>query len=474
MFFRQYYLACLSHASYLIGDEATGAALVIDPQRDIQQYLEDATTNGLRIERVIETHFHADFLSGHLELARATGAVIGYGQAAAGRAEFPIELLDDGRRITLGDVVLEVRATPGHTPESISMVVWEHADDAVPYGVLTGDTLFIGDVGRPDLLTSVGVGADELARQLYRSVHEQLLTLPDETRVFPAHGAGSACGKHLSTETVSTIGEQRRANYALQPMSEAEFVAAVTEGQPAAPLYFAFSARRNMQDRPLLDEARAPTELGFDELLGLQAAGNLVLDTRSPLEFALGHLRGSVNVGLEGPFAEYAGDVIRPDQGVVVVAEDTDRAVEATVRLARIGFDGVVGAVTNPAAGFLTHRERIEPSARITAAELVVRRTQLSRLQIVDVRSDGEARLGGTIPGATLVPLPRLLDRLGELDPQLPTVVTCAGGYRSSIAASVLRANGFADVSDLIGGFGAWTGAGQPAEPLAPRQPARA
>jgi hydroxyacylglutathione hydrolase len=316
MFFRQHYLACLSHASYLIGDETTGAAVVVDPQRDIAEYLADAEANGLRIERVIETHFHADFVSGHLELADATGASISYGEAARGRTEFPMVPLTDGERIALGSVVLEIRATPGHTPESISIVVYEHADDTVPYGVLTGDTLFIGDVGRPDLLTSVGVGADELAKQLYSSLRDKLMTLPDATRVFPAHGAGSACGKNLSSETSSTMGEQRRTNYALAPMSIDAFVDAVTEGQPEAPLYFAFSASRNMQARPLLDEGALPVVLGVDEVLARQANGVLVLDTRDAAEFAQAHVRGSVNVGLEGRFAEYAGDVIRPDQSV--------------------------------------------------------------------------------------------------------------------------------------------------------------
>lgn len=461
MFFRQYYLGCLSHASYLVGDPSTGSAVVIDPQRDIAQYLDDAAANGLRIEKVIETHFHADFLSGHLELAEATGAAICYGEAAAGRAEFPIELLADGQRIPLGEVTLEVRATPGHTPESISVVIYEHAADA-PYGVLTGDTLFIGDVGRPDLLTSVGVGADELARQLYRSLHNKLLTLPDETQVFPAHGAGSACGKSLSTETVSTMGEQRRVNYALQPMSEDAFVEAVTEGQAAAPLYFAFSAKRNMEARPLLDEEAVPAELDIDQVLAQQADGALVLDTRSPDEFGLGHLRGSVNVGLEGRFAEYAGDVIRPDQAVAIIADGEDAAAEAMVRLGRIGFDKVLGALIDPVAAFVQRPELVEPSARITAAELAARLDDIEGLQVVDVRSDGEARLG-MVPSARVVPLARLLDRLGELDPAAPTVVHCAGGYRSSIATSVLRANGFADVSDLIGGYAAWSASRQSA-----------
>jgi len=254
MIFRQYYLQCLSHASYLVGDETTGRAVVVDPQRDVRQYLDDAAAHGLAIERVIETHFHADFLSGHLELANATGAAISYGAAAEGAA-FDVDLLAHGQRLVLGDVVLEVRSTPGHTPESISLVVYEHAGDTTPFGVLTGDTLFIGDVGRPDLLSSRGVTAEDLARRLYHSTRDELLTLPDETRVYPAHGAGSACGKQLSTETVSTIGEQRRTNYALRPMTEDQFVEAVTQGQSVAPLYFAFTADSNRRIHELLDDA---------------------------------------------------------------------------------------------------------------------------------------------------------------------------------------------------------------------------
>ena len=247
MFFRQYYLGCLSHASYLIGDTKTGRAVVVDPQRDVEQYVADAAEHDLKIERVIETHFHADFLSGHLELAEQQGAVISFGSAGEGKVDFDAEFLRDGQVLSLGDVTLEVMETPGHTPESISVVVREHAADEVPYGVLTGDTLFIGDVGRPDLLAAAGESADDLARLLYRSLREKLMLLPDATRVFPAHGAGSACGRNLSTETQSTIGEQRRWNYALKPMTEDAFVDAVLQGQAAAPLYFAFSASRNRQ-----------------------------------------------------------------------------------------------------------------------------------------------------------------------------------------------------------------------------------
>jgi glyoxylase-like metal-dependent hydrolase (beta-lactamase superfamily II)/rhodanese-related sulfurtransferase len=444
----------LSHASYLIGDTVTGRAVVVDPQRDISQYLDDAAAHGLTITHVLETHFHADFVSGHLELAAATGASIGYGAAADGRAEFPIVTYRDGDTIVLGDVVLEIRETPGHTPESISIVVYPEGVTAPPYGVLTGDTLFIGDVGRPDLLASVGVTADELARQLYHSLHERLLVLPDATFVYPAHGAGSACGKNLSTETVSTIGEQRRSNYALAPMTEDQFVEAVTQGQSVAPLYFSFAANRNRQQRELLVDGAAVEALDIDAVLAHQRAGAVVLDGRDDLAFAAGHLRGSVNVGLGGRFAEYAGEVMRPGTPIVLVTEPGDEH-EAQTRLARIGFDRVVGALDHPLDAFTRHPELVEPMSRLTAEALAERRSTMPDLVLVDVRNPTETELG-TIAGARQISLPALLDRMGELDPQAPTVVFCAGGYRSAIAASMLRAAGFADVSDLLGGYTAW------------------
>ena len=452
MFFRQFDLACLSLYSYLIGDESTGRAVVVDPQRDIGEYLADAEANGLRIERVLETHFHADFLSGHLELAAATGAVVSYGDVA--RTDFPIEPLAHGQVLSLGSVTLQIRHTPGHTPESISVVVRE-TPDAEPWAVLTGDTLFIGDVGRPDLLTSVGWTADDLARQLHRSLHQQLLSLPDATLVFPAHGAGSACGKHLSAAASSTIGEQRATNYALQPMSEDDFVAAVTEGQGVAPLYFAFAADANRRQRELLDDHEPPAALTIDEALQLASTGAVLLDTRSPESFASGHLRGSINVGLDGRFAEYAGDVIRPGRRVVLLG-DEGRGIDAKVRLARIGFDAVEGEVGG-IEGVLAHRPELAASApRLPAADVADWLAEDPTLEVVDVRNPGETAVGGTVPGARTIPLPRLLDHLDELDPARPTVVYCAGGYRSSVAASVLRASGFPVVADMIGGYGAW------------------
>ena len=454
MFFRQYYLGCLSHASYLIGDMRTGRAVVVDPQRDVAEYLADAEANGLRIEKVLETHFHADFLSGHLELSARTGASIGFGTAATGRAEFPIETYADGDRIALGEVVLEVRETPGHTPESISVVVFDHGIDADPYGVLTGDTLFIGDVGRPALLASVGVTADELARQLYHSLHERLMVLPDATKVFPAHGAGSACGKNLSTETVSTIGEQRRTNYALATMTEDEFVEVVTQGQSVAPLYFSFAANRNRELRDLLRDDSSVPLLALDEVLAHQRAGAVVVDGRDDVSFAAGHLRGSVNVGLGGRFAEYTGEVMTPGTPILLVT-DAGQEEEAQVRLARIGFDNVIGALDDPIAAFMAHPEHVAQLSRLSADTLAERMASVPGLVLVDVRNPGEVE-SGTISGARSVSLPSLLSRLGELDPTAPTVVFCAGGYRSAIASSLLRSHGFVDVSDLIGGYTAW------------------
>ena len=432
MLFRQHNIACLSQFSYLVGDETTGRAVVVDPQRDVSVYLDEAAELGLRIERVIETHFHADFLSGHLELAAATGAVVSYGSGA--RPDFPIEPLEHGQRLSLGTVVLEVRHTAGHTPESICLVVWERDGDPEPWAVLTGDTLFVGDVGRPDLLSAEGWTAPDLARLLHRSVHEQLLTLPDATRVFPAHGAGSACGRALGDATSSTIGEERSTNPALQLADRDAFVDAVTVGQPVRPRYFEFAASANRHTHELLDDHEAPPRLEIDAV----PAGVVVLDTRSPDTFAAGHLRGSINVGLEGRFAENAGNVVRPGTSIVVVT-DEGREVEARVRLARVGLDCVVGHL--PPTGE-------ERTPRTSWAEVG------PDVQLVDVRNPGEVA-DGTAPGAHNIPLPTLLDRVGELDPARPTVVFCASGYRSSVAASVLRAVGFPDVLDVAGGYAA-------------------
>jgi hydroxyacylglutathione hydrolase len=450
MKFVQYYLECLSQASYLIGDETTHSAVVVDPRRDVQEYLDDAANEGLTIDFVIETHLHADFLSGHLELARATGATVIYGAGAD--VHFPHRPVVDGERIALGEVVLEFRATPGHTPESISIVVWEKGD-AAPYGVLTGDTLFIGDVGRPDLVSSQGRTAVEMAGQLYESLHAKLLTLPDDTRVYPAHGAGSACGKNLSSETFSTIGEQRRTNYALRATSADEFVRAVTEGQSRPPDYFAHVAALNRESHALLDDHEVGL-LSVDGVLAHQAKGAVVLDVRSPESFARGYLRGSLNVGLEGRFAEYAADVIDTDDDIVVVCQPGSEQL-ARVRLSRVGLDSVIGVLDQPQTAFAERPDLVEIGSRITAWQLSDAMASVPDLVVLDVRSPSERALGAVEP-SVYIPISELAARIGELTPTRPVVAYCGGGYRSSIAASLLRARGFTDVSDLIGGYQAW------------------
>ncbi|ALV31520.1 MBL fold metallo-hydrolase [Streptomyces sp. CdTB01] len=460
MFFAQYYLDCLSQASYMIADESTGRAVVVDPRRDISEYLTDAAAHGFTIEAVINTHFHADFLAGHLELADRTGAWIGYGQRA--EAEYPIRKLTDSERIDLGDVRLQILETPGHTPESISVLVYEHAEDAVPYGVLTGDALFIGDVGRPDLLASIGVTADELGTMLYDTIQHKLMDLPDAVRVFPAHGAGSACGKNLSTQRQSTIGEQRATNYACRPMSREKFVELVTAGQPSAPAYFVYDAILNRKEHGLFDAAAAPLPLSVDEFMRRRADGAVVLDARSPQDFAAGHLRGSVNVPADGRFAEQAGMVVAPEQDVVVIAPQ-DREEEIVTRLARIGFDKVGGYLREPEGAFPALAQEMTQASRLTADEL---RSALAGAEpplVLDVRNTAE-REEGHIEGSLHIPLAELARRAAEIPADRPVVVHCAGGHRSSIAAGLLRHIGRTDVSDLLGGYGAWLALPAPAD----------
>ena len=460
MFFNQYYLECLSHASYLIGDEATGRAVVIDPQRDVAEYVRDAEAAGLTIELIIETHFHADFLSGHLELAEATGAKIVYSSVANSLAEFEIMGVDDGERYTLGPdgsnaVTLEFRHTPGHTPESMSIVVYEHADDETPKGVATGDTLFIGDVGRPDLLASIGFTREELAEKLYDSLHSKLMPLPDATEVWPAHGAGSACGKNLSTELTSTMGEQKETNYALRAPDKETFMALVTEGQPPAPSYFVYDAILNRKERDLMDEEAMPESMSYEQVQAALADGAMLIDGRTPEEFASGHLRQAVNVGLEGRYAEFAGSIVPSDVDIVLMTEPGFE-LEGKNRLGRIGFDRVIGYLDQPYQVMVDHADDVQAASRLTAKAFADRAAEMSDLQVVDVRNPGEVA-EGKIGDATEIPVGQLPDRVGELDVTKPTVVYCAGGYRSSVAASLLRQKGFVDVSDIIGGYGAYT-----------------
>lgn len=456
MILQQFYLACLSQASYLVADDTSRRAVVVDPRRDVDDYLTYAVENGLTIDLVVLTHVHADFVPGYSELAARCGAEVA--MAANAPVEFPVRRLADGEWLYLGDPVsgaaLQVVATPGHTPESITLAVFDRADSPAPTAILTGDTLFIGDVGRPDLLGSAGRTPEDMARELYRSLHTRLLPLPDEVLVYPGHGAGSACGKALSTETVSTLGEQRRSNYALAPMDVAAFVAVVTDGLAEPPAYFAAEVALNRAGHQPLDTSLDSPGLSPAEAVARGANGWLLLDIRDEREFAAGHLLGSVNVGLSGRFAEFAAAIAEPGQAIVLIGT-VEETREARVRLARVGLDCVAGAVTD-LNGVAHEPHLLRSASRVTASGAAALLDSGTDVQVVDVRGPGE-HTDGALPGAVNLPLPRLRTTLAQLDRDRPVLVHCAGGYRSSIAASLLRARDFTDVSDLIGGYTAWS-----------------
>jgi hydroxyacylglutathione hydrolase len=456
----QFYLSCLAHASYLVADEASGVAAVVDPQRDIEQYLAYAEEHHVRIAHVLLTHLHADFLAGHLELRDRVGARIYLGARAS--AEYAFTPLEDGDEIPLGQVRLRALSTPGHTPESISIVVFDDAVSRdVPRAVLTGDTLFVGDVGRPDLRVALGWTAADLGTMLYDSLHQKLLALPDSSLVYPAHGAGSLCGRAISQETVSTIGEQRRVNYALQPMSKADFVALVTTDQPDAPPYFTYDAVLNSKEHPTLDEtlAREVQPIPLDSVLALQQSGAQLLDTRDPAEFASAHLAGSVNVGLGGQYATWAGTVLRHDRPIVIMAVP-GKEREAATRLGRIGFDQVVGYLLGGLESLAARPDLSRATERL-GPDVAAARVSRGEATLLDVRAPGE-RGEKWIEGSLAIPLSQLEARMGEVPRDQPLIVHCAGGYRSSVAASVLQREGFDRVSELAGGLAAWESAKLP------------
>jgi hydroxyacylglutathione hydrolase len=461
----QYYLACLSHASYMITDEKTKTAAVVDPQRDIDQYVKDAAAGGYTIKHVFLTHFHADFIAGHIELRDRAGATIYLGAKA--QAEFECVHMNDGDAIEFGDVKLEVMETPGHTPEGITILVYDLAKSRTePLAALTGDTLFIGDVGRPDLLASIGVTADELADMLYESV-TKLVKLPDATLVYPAHGAGSLCGKSLSTDLSSTIGEQKKFNYALQPMSLEDFKKIVTADQPEAPDYFVHDAILNRKERTALHDAMAKQlqALSVEEVLALEKSGAQLLDVRDGIDFEGGHLRGALNIALSGKYATWAGSMLSHEKPIVVIAEEGGEE-EAVMRLGRIGFDNVAGYL-NGGMRALEHRgDLVERTERITAPALAEwlsgKRSAAGTLPVVlDIRSEAE-HAGGHVAGSLNIPLPRLAERIAELPADRPVVVHCEGGYRSAIGVSLLQQLGRQGVHDLIGGFKAWVATKKP------------
>ncbi|HEY1422303.1 MAG TPA: MBL fold metallo-hydrolase [Candidatus Acidoferrum sp.] len=463
MLIKQFYLGCLAHASYIIGDESSGIAAVVDPQRDIDQYIAFATEHSLKIKHVFLTHLHADFVAGHLELRDRVGTTIYLGaRAKAGYAFTP---LGDGAIVEFGKVRLKALETPGHTPESISILVYDlNVSDSKPNAVLTGDTLFIGDVGRPDLRAALGWSATQLGGLLFDSLHEKLLKLPDESLVYPAHGAGSLCGKALSKETVSTLGEQRRSNYALQPMSKEAFIEVVTADQPDAPAYFNYDAVLNSEERPTLEQAleREMNPLPLDDVLKLQLEGAQIVDTRDGAEFASAHLAGSINIGLGGQYATWAGTVLNREHPIVIIA-DPGRESEAAIRLGRIGFDHIAGFLKDGMNSLASRPELTATTERLSAAFAEELLAAANSPLIIDVRSPGE-REQKFIGGSLSVPLNHLTENLAMLPKDRPLLVYCAGGYRSSLAASLLQKNGFANVCEIAGGLAGWEAAKLPVQ----------
>jgi len=452
---QQFYLNCLAHASYLIGDEATGTAVVVDPQRDIDRYLEFAVKHNLKIKHVILTHLHADFVAGHLELRDRVGATIYLGEKA--KAEYKFTPLSEGSAIQFGGVRLKTLETPGHTPESISLLVYDlQKSESQPYAVLTGDTLFIGDVGRPDLRAALGWSATDLGALLFDSLQTKLLPLPDASLVYPAHGAGSLCGKAISKETVSTMGEQRRLNYALQPMSKQAFIELVTADQPEAPPYFIYDAVLNSKERTTLDQAleQQLKPLELERVLALKGEGAQILDTREPDEFATAHLAGSINIGLSGQYATWAGTVLDHAHPIVIIAAP-GRENESAVRLGRIGFDHLAGYLRNGLRSLETSPDLIVFTERLSAPFAAELLSSSQPPVLIDVRTARE-REQKKISGSLSFPLNHLSERAAELSKSRALLVHCAGGYRSSIAASILQNEGFEHVSEIAGGLAAW------------------
>jgi hydroxyacylglutathione hydrolase len=461
MYFKQFYLNCLAHASYLIGSD--GEAVVVDPQRDVDQYIDEAAAHSLAIKYVIETHLHADFVSGHRELAARTGAEIVFGQKAG--AMIPHRAVADGDELTIGHVKLRIMETPGHTPEGICVLVTDTEVSGQPQKVLTGDTLFIGDVGRPDLAGAKGFTKEMMAATMYDSLHEKLLRLNDAVEVYPAHGAGSMCGRKLSTETSSTIGEQRKFNYALQPMAKDDFVRMMTIDLPEAPAYFSKDAEINRAGAKALNGLPRPAALSPAEVGNLAAEGYVILDVRAAVDFGAGHVPGAFNIGLGGQFASWAGSLIPMTSPIVIVADSEEQVEEAQVRLARVGIEGIKGYLSDGILGWSQANLEVAAVPQITVSELKDLIPREGDLQIIDVRRPDEYQ-GGHVPRAVTAPLSTLRENVPVLgfDRAKPTAVICAGGYRSSAATSIMQQAGFTNVMNVTGGTSAWINAGYAVE----------
>jgi hydroxyacylglutathione hydrolase len=471
MFFKRFYDTQLAQASYLLGCQQSGETLVVDPNRDVEQYMTAAEAEGLRITHVTETHIHADFVSGARELAARTGAhlllsdegTVDWKYTYA--AESGARLLRDGDTFTIGSVRVEALHTPGHTPEHLSLLVTDGAAGAGPWGILTGDFVFVGDVGRPDLLERAAGYANTMeagARTLFRSL-ERFRKLPDHLQVWPGHGAGSACGKALGSLASSTVGYERLTNWGLAISNEDEFVHLVLAGQPEPPRYFAEMKRINKEGPRLLGGFHVPPHLAPQSLRVLLARGEVVVDTRPAAKFAAGHVPGTINIPLDDGFTTWAGWLLPYDRDIYLILDGSSPVfVEAAVRdLATIGLDRVAGAFAEDAvAAWAAGGGQLGTITQVTPTD-VAALLERNAVTVVDVRGRAEWD-AGHLPGARNVPLGYLADRINELPVDRPIVLHCQGGTRSSIGASILRARGLTDVMNMAGGYAAWQRAGLP------------
>ncbi len=455
MIFKQYYLPTLSHASYFIGDEKSGFAVVVDPQRDIEQYLQEAEKHNLTIHYVFLTHFHADFVAGHLELRDQADAMICLGAQA--QADYSFQPFANGDAIHTGALRVQVLETPGHTPESISLLVFDldHSPD-YPFAILTGDTLLIDDVGRPDLLKSQGISPQTLAANWYDSLHDQILPLPDNTLIYPAHGPGTFCAKMLHQDLVFTLGSQKHTNPALQAMTKEAFIDMLTTHQPEPPSYFQYDAALNRRNRSRLNDVftNALNPLTLDQVLRWKTSSAQMIDVRDPMDFAKGHLVDCLNIGLNGKFETWTGTLLNPESPIVLIA-DPGQARQAVLRLARIGFDHVVGYLKNGTLALTATPELIHTVHQMTVENLDAHLLSRDPPYIVDVRNREEWR-ERRIDRSLNIPLNHLQERLQEIPTDRDIVVHCSNGYRSSIAVSLLHRHDFCHVKDLVGGFEAW------------------
>lgn len=454
MHFEQFYLGCLAHASYLL--VSNGEAMVVDPQRDVDIYLQAAKQHNATIRHVFETHLHADFVSGHKELAERTGARIYIGPNS--QATVPHVEVREGFRLGLGTIEISVLETPGHTPESICLVITDEEKAEEPWAVLTGDTLFVGDVGRPDL--SPAFAAPVLAGMLYDSLHGKLLTLPDHVLVYPGHGAGSLCGRSLGASRSTTMRTERLTNYALQIRTREEFIRQLTSNLPPRPQYFRHDARINRAGAPSLADLPELRPITAKQLMTLLQKGTAAIDVRRGDEFAVGHVPGSINISLSGQFAAWAGTLIDLKARPVLIADSPGQLSEARMRLARIGLDEQRGYLEDGVSGWDEAGFELSSVTQISVSHLRDG-LETQKFQLLDVRRRPEWQTGH-IEGATNWPLDEFGVSLPEVSRESPLAVMCKSGYRSLIASSILQRAGFNHVIDVIGGFDAWRNQGLP------------